>query len=104
MEFKLGVYRHFKKGNLYLAYDITVDEETQKEKVSYMSLVDGKKHSRFLEKFTDDVSDRPDNTTGQKLRFELVSESEAVKSLQIYIRKCLEEEYDSLKRKELLNL
>ena len=70
MGFKLGVYRHFKNGNLYLVYDITVDEQTQKEKVSYMGLVDGKKYSRFIERFTEDVSDRSDNKTGQKQRFE----------------------------------
>lgn len=30
----------------------------------------------------------PDNKTGQKLRFELTSESEAVDSLKKYIQKC----------------
>ena len=104
MEFKLGVYRHFKNGNLYLAYDIATDEEIQKEKVSYISLIDSKKYSIFLEKFTDDVSNHPDNTTGQKLRFELISESEAVDSLKKYIQKCYKNEYESLKRKRLLSL
>ena len=68
--FKYGFYKHFKNGDLYYAYDITNDEETIKPRVSYISLKDGKKYSRFIERFTEDVSERPDNKTGQKQRFE----------------------------------
>ena len=44
MDFKLGIYKHFKNGDLYYAYDITNDEETQKPRVSYFSLKDCKKY------------------------------------------------------------
>lgn len=70
MGIKLGLYTHFKEGNRYIVYDVTTDEVTQKERVSYMSCNDKKKHSRFLDVFFEDVTDHPENKTGQKDRFE----------------------------------
>jgi hypothetical protein len=72
--FRLGQFRHFKKGAQYVAYDVTTDEASQREKVSYVRLSDGTKHSRFLEKFQDDVKDHADNETGQRQRFKLITQ------------------------------
>ena len=69
------VYRHF-KGNYYYVQDIAYDSETQERMVVYKPLYkrdDGRStwvrpEKMFLEEI--DVK-RPDNITGQKIRFEL---------------------------------
>jgi hypothetical protein len=85
--FKLGQYRHFKKGALYIVYDITVDEATQEQMVSYIRLSDGAKYTRPLDGFQDDVSDRPDKQMEQKQRYKLLS-----KDCTFYIHKSVVEE------------
>ena len=79
-EVKIGrVYRHF-KGNYYFVEDIAYDSETKERMVIYKPLYereDGRKiwvrpEKMFLEK----IPERPDNITGQKVRFELVKNIE----------------------------
>lgn len=55
----MGYTNILKNDDLYYVYDITNDEETMKPRVSYISLKDGKKYSRFIERFTEDVSEHP---------------------------------------------
>jgi len=69
VEFPLGLYTHYKEGDIYTVYDVTLDEEKQEPRVSYMD-VWGKKYSRFISVFTQNVKDHPENNTGQELRFE----------------------------------
>ena len=79
-EVKIGkVYRHF-KGNYYFVENIAHDCETQERIVVYRRLYE-KEDGRYLwlrpEKiFLSEISERPDNITGQKHRFELVTELE----------------------------
>ena len=71
----MKVYRHF-KGNYYYVENIAYHSETQEKMVIYRCLyerLDEKKlwirpEKMFLEK----LSERSDNITGQKTRFELV--------------------------------
>ena len=76
---KVGrVYRHF-KGNYYFVEDIAYDSETKSRIVVYKPLYkreDGRSiwvrpESMFLENVP---SDRPDNITGQTIRFKLVDD------------------------------
>jgi len=69
-EVRYGIYRHYKEGDEYLVYDKQTDEETQMTRISYESLKDGKKYSRFASRFFENVEVHPENNTGQKLRFE----------------------------------
>ena len=76
---KIGkVYRHF-KGNYYFVENIGYDSETKERLVIYKTLYereDGKSIWVRPEKmFLEEVPvDRPDNITGQKIRFELCEE------------------------------
>ena len=71
------VYRHF-KGNYYFVENVAYDSETQERMVVYRPLYereDGKQLWIRPEKmFLEEIPERPDNITGQKFRFELVSE------------------------------
>ena len=71
------VYRHF-KGNYYFVENVAYDSETQERMVVYRPLYereDGKQLWIRPEKmFLEEIPERPDNITGQKLRFELVDE------------------------------
>lgn len=78
-EVKVGkVYRHF-KGNYYFVENVGFDSETQERMVIYKPLYnreDGKTiwvrpEKMFLEAVP---SDRPDNITGQTVRFEFCEE------------------------------
>ena len=78
---KIGkVYRHF-KGNYYFVENIAYDSETQERIVVYKPLYNRKdehyiwvrSEKMFLEEIS---SDRSDNVTGQKYRFELCKELE----------------------------
>lgn len=80
-EVKIGrVYRHF-KGNYYFVENIAYDSETQERMVVYKPLYqreDGRTiwvrpEKMFLESVP---SDRPDNITGQTIRFVLCDEIE----------------------------
>lgn len=74
---KIGkVYRHF-KGNYYFVENVGLDSETQERIVIYKAIYDRddsqiwiRPEKMFLEK----ISERPDNITGQKHRFELAKE------------------------------
>lgn len=68
-----GLYRHFKTGNLYMVNTVALEESNPDEndpKVVYTALSTGKTWIRPYSSFMEDVSDREDNSTGQRLRFE----------------------------------
>ena len=73
------VYRHF-KGNYYFVENVAYDSETQERMVVYRPLYereDGKQLWIRPEKmFLEEIPERPDNITGQKVRFELVEDIE----------------------------
>ena len=74
---KIGkVYRHF-KGNYYFVEDVALDSETQERMVIYKPLydrTDSKTWVRRESMFLEEIPERPDNITGQKVRFELFEE------------------------------
>lgn len=77
-EIKIGrVYRHF-KGNYYFVEDVAYDSETKERMVVYKPLYkreDG--HMLWIrpeKMFLESIPERPDNITGQKVRFELVED------------------------------
>ena len=79
-EVKIGrVYRHF-KGNYYFVENIAYDSETKERMVVYRPLYyieDGRSLWVRPEKmFLEQIPERPDNITGQKVRFELVKDIE----------------------------
>ena len=79
-EVKIGrVYRHF-KGNCYFVENVAYDSETKERMVVYKPLYnrdDGRSIWVRPEKmFLEEIPERPDNITGQKVRFELVDEIE----------------------------
>ena len=79
-EVKIGrVYRHF-KGNYYFIENVAYDSETKERMVVYKPLYyreDGRSIWVRPEKmFLEEIPERPDNITGQKVRFELVDEIE----------------------------
>ena len=79
-EVEIGrVYRHF-KGNYYFVEDIAYDSETKERMVIYKPLYereDGRKIWVRPEKmFLEEIPERPDNITGQKTRFALVTDLE----------------------------
>lgn len=75
---KIGrVYRHF-KGNYYFVENIAYDSETKERMVVYKPLYereDGRSIWVRPEKmFLENIPERPDNITGQKVRFALVDD------------------------------
>ena len=79
-EVQIGrVYRHF-KGNYYFVENIAFDSETRERMVVYKPLYereDGRSIWVRPEKmFLEEIPERPDNITGQKSRFVLVSDIE----------------------------
>lgn len=75
-EVKVGrVYRHF-KGNYYFVENIAYDSESKNRMVVYKPLYnreDGRNTWVRSEKmFLEEIPERSDNITGQKVRFELV--------------------------------
>lgn len=79
-EVKIGrVYRHF-KGNYYFVENVAYDSETKERMVVYKPLYkreDGRSIWVRPEKmFLEEIPERPDNITGQKVRFELVEDIE----------------------------
>lgn len=72
-EVKAGeIYLHF-KGHYYYIICVGLDSETRERVVVYQHL-DGTKDicTRPEKMFLEEISDRPDNITGQKYRFQLV--------------------------------
>ena len=67
------IYRHF-KGNFYYVVCVALDSETRERKVVYRHL-DGTNIIcvRSEKMFLEEIPDRPDNVTGQKNRFELIT-------------------------------
>mgnify|MGYP005769421221 CR=1 FL=1 len=79
-EVKIGrVYRHF-KGNYYFVENVAYDSETKERMVVYKPLYnreDGRMIWVRPEKmFLEEIPERPDNITGQIVRFELVDSIE----------------------------
>ena len=79
-EVKIGrVYRHF-KGNYYFVENVAYDSETKERMVVYKPLYpreDGRAIWVRPEKmFLEAIPERPDNITGQKVKFELVDDIE----------------------------
>lgn len=67
------VYRHF-KGNYYFVENVALDSETKERVVIYKPLYernDSKIWVRREKMFLEEIPERPDNITGQKVRFEL---------------------------------
>lgn len=79
-QIKIGkVYRHF-KGNYYFVEDVAYDSETKERMVVYKPLYN-REDNRHLwvrpeKMFLEEIPERPDNITGQKVRFELVKDIE----------------------------
>ena len=75
-EVKIGrVYRHF-KGNYYFVENIAYDSKNMQRIVVYKPLYP-REDNRVIwvrpeKMFLEEISERPDNITGQKHRFELV--------------------------------
>ena len=71
------VYRHF-KGNYYFVENVGYDSETKERMVIYKPLyerADGRSiWVRPETMFLEEIPERPDNITGQKVRFELVED------------------------------
>ena len=79
-EVKIGkVYRHF-KGNYYFVEDVAYDSETKERMVVYKPLYNREDNRQLWVRpekmFLEEIPERPDNITGQKVRFELVKDIE----------------------------
>ena len=79
-QIKIGkVYRHF-KGNYYFVEDVAYDSETKERMVVYKPLSNREDNRQLWVRpekmFLEEIPERPDNITGQKLRFELVKDIE----------------------------
>ena len=77
-QIKIGkVYRHF-KGNYYFVEDVAYDSETKERMVVYKPLYNREDNRQLWVRpekmFLEEIPNRPDNVTGQKIRFELVEE------------------------------
>lgn len=79
-QIKIGkVYRHF-KGNYYFVEDVAYDSEKKERMVVYKPLYNREDNRQLWVRpekmFLEEIPERPDNITGQKLRFELVKDIE----------------------------
>ena len=79
-QIKIGkVYRHF-KGNYYFVEDVAYDSETKERMVVYKPLYNREDNRQLWVRpekmFLEEIPERPDNMTGQKVRFELVKDIE----------------------------
>ena len=71
-----GVYRHF-KGNYYYVVDVALDSETKERMVVYKPLYERNNSMLWVrpeKMFLEVIPDRPDNVTGQNIRFSLINE------------------------------
>ena len=80
MSVEIGrVYRHF-KGNYYFVEDVAYDSETKERMVVYKPLYNREDNRQLWVRpekmFLEEIPERPDNITGQKVRFELVKDIE----------------------------
>ena len=69
----VGIYRHF-KGGYYVVLNLATIESTGAEVVIYQSLQDGRMWVRPSSVFCEIVPEGKENPTGQKYRFEHVSQ------------------------------
>ena len=79
-QIKIGkVYRHF-NGNYYFVEDVAYDSETKERMVVYKPLYNREDNRQLWVRpekmFLEEIPERPDNITGQKVRFELVKDIE----------------------------
>lgn len=79
-QIKIGkVYRHF-KGNYYFVEDVAYDSETKERMVVYKPLYNREDNRQLWVRpekmFLEEIPERHDNITGQKVRFELVKDIE----------------------------
>ena len=79
-QIKIGkVYRHF-KGNYYFVEDVAYDSETKERMVVYKPLYNREDNRQLWVRpekmFLEEIPERPDNITGQKVRCELVKDIE----------------------------
>ena len=79
-QIKIGkVYRHF-KGHYYFVEDVAYDSETKERMVVYKPLYNREDNRQLWVRpekmFLEEIPERPDNITGQKVRFELVKDIE----------------------------
>lgn len=79
-QIKIGkVYRHF-KGNYYFVEDVAYDSEAKERMVVYKPLYNREDNRQLWVRpekmFLEEIPERPDNITGQKVRFELVKDIE----------------------------
>lgn len=79
-QIKIGkVYRHF-KGNYYFVEGVAYDSETKERMVVYKPLYNREDNRQLWVRpekmFLEEIPERPDNITGQKVRFELVKDIE----------------------------
>lgn len=79
-QIKIGkVYRHF-KGNYYFVEDVAYDSDTKERMVVYKPLYNREDNRQLWVRpekmFLEEIPERPDNITGQKVRFELVKDIE----------------------------
>lgn len=68
----LTLYRHF-KGGYYIVHSVATVESTGEQVVVYQSLQDGRVWTRPVSVFQEPVPEDKENPTGQKLRFEQVT-------------------------------
>lgn len=66
------LYRHF-KGGYYIVHSVASVESTGEQVVVYQSLQDGRVWTRPLSSFQEPVPEDKENPTGQKFRFEQVT-------------------------------
>lgn len=69
----VNLYRHF-KGGYYIVHSVATVESTGEQVVIYQSLQDGRVWTRPLSVFQEPVPENKENPTGQKLRFEKVTD------------------------------
>ena len=78
-EVKIGkIYRHF-KGNYYFVEGVALDSETKERIVVYKPIYSRSDSNIWVRRekmFLEEISERPDNITGQKHRFELCEDLE----------------------------
>ena len=82
-----GIIRHFKTpgtNGFYTIDALGTCTQTGRMKVYYSKMVDPfEKYDRFLAEFHTDVSEHPENQTGQTKRFELIGREDIAITLKV---------------------
>lgn len=71
--YTMNIYRHF-RGGYYIVQSLATVESTGESVVIYQSLQDGRVWTRPISSFKEPVPEDKPNPTGQKLRFERVTQ------------------------------